>query len=55
MEGRGKSSGLRIIYFWKESHQTILMLFVYPKNVQTDLTPDQVKRLHKIVEAMYGR
>jgi hypothetical protein len=55
MEGHGKSKGLRIIYFWKESRQIILMLFVYPKNVQTNLTHDQVIRLHKIVEATYGR
>ena len=55
IEGRGKSGGLRIIYFWKESKQTILMLFVYPKNVQSDLTHDQVIRLYKIVEATYGR
>lgn len=53
--GRGKRGGLRIIYFWKETKQAILMLFVYPKNVQTDLTHDQVKRLYKIVEATYGR
>jgi hypothetical protein len=29
------------------------MLFIYPKNVQDDLTPAQLKALRQIVEAEY--
>jgi mRNA-degrading endonuclease RelE of RelBE toxin-antitoxin system len=51
-EGRGKRGGLRVIYYWF-MQGTILLLFIYPKNVQEDLTPDQLKQLKKIVEEEY--
>jgi len=52
-DGRGKRGGVRIIYYWFISMETILLLFMYPKNVQGDLTRDQVKQLKKIVEEDY--
>ena len=52
-EGRGKRSGTRIIYFWAKDDGTILFLFVYPKNVQGNLSPAQVKQLRAIVERDY--
>ena len=51
--GRGKRGGCRFIYFWSKENDTILMLFVYPKNVQDDLSADQLKILRKIVENEY--
>jgi len=51
-EGRGKRGGLRVIYYWF-MQGTILLLFIYPKNVQEDLTPDQLKQLKKVVEEEY--
>jgi hypothetical protein len=51
--GKGKRSGARIIYYWFKSHEIILMLFVYPKNVQDNLTDDQLKQLRRIVEGEY--
>jgi mRNA-degrading endonuclease RelE of RelBE toxin-antitoxin system len=52
-KGRGKRGGLRVIYYWFTAHGTILLLFIYPKNVQESLTPDQLKQLKKIVEEEY--
>ena len=48
--GRGKRGGVRIIYHWAATRQTILMLLVYAKNEQDDLSPDQLKLLKKLVE-----
>jgi mRNA-degrading endonuclease RelE of RelBE toxin-antitoxin system len=52
-EGRGKRGGLRVIYYWFTARGTILLLFIYPKNFQNNLTPDQLKQLKKIVEEEY--
>ena len=51
--GRGKRGGARLIYYWAVPQNQIILLFIYPKNVQDDLTPDQVRALRKIVEAQY--
>jgi len=51
--GHGKRGGIRIIYYWFVSHDTLLLLFAYPKSKQEDLTPDQLKQLRKIVEGEY--
>lgn len=41
-EGRGKRGGLRVIYYWFTAWGSILLLFIYPKNVQDNLAPDQL-------------
>lgn len=53
MRGRGKSGGVRVIYYWFTLRGTILLLFMYPKNVQDNLTQDQLKQLKKIIEEEY--
>jgi mRNA-degrading endonuclease RelE of RelBE toxin-antitoxin system len=50
MTGRGKRGGIRVIYYWVTKDDQILMLFMYPKNVQDDLAPQQLKILREIVE-----
>jgi mRNA-degrading endonuclease RelE of RelBE toxin-antitoxin system len=50
---RGKRGGLRAIYYWAVAQDQILMLFIYSKSEQGDLTPDQVKILKRIVEDEY--
>jgi len=50
VSGRGKSSGVRIIYYWILKKETILMLLIYPKNEQDNLTPSQLKILKSLVE-----
>ncbi len=48
--GKGKSAGVRIIYYWIVNKKTILMLFAYSKNEQTDLTPAQLEVLKTLAE-----
>ena len=50
ISGRGKSSGVRTIYYWISKNETILMLFMYRKNIQDDLTSSQLKILKSLVE-----
>ena len=50
LEGRGKRSGVRAIYYWVVRDDQIYMLYVYPKGKQDKLTPDQLKQLKVIVE-----
>ncbi len=47
---KGKSGGLRVIYHWDPEDGVIYLLFLYPKNQQESLTPDQLKQLKRIVE-----
>jgi mRNA-degrading endonuclease RelE of RelBE toxin-antitoxin system len=54
VSGKGKRGGLRIIYYWLASRDMILMLFVYPKNVQDDLTPQQLKALKRVIDEEYS-
>lgn len=48
--GRGKRGGVRVIYYWAQSPEIILLLVIYGKNEQDDLTSDQRKILKAIVE-----
>jgi hypothetical protein len=36
---RGKRGGARVIYYWRTAEGQIFLLFLYPKNVRSDLTP----------------
>jgi mRNA-degrading endonuclease RelE of RelBE toxin-antitoxin system len=53
VHGRGKRSGVRVIYYWAVAQDQLLMLLIYPKNVQDDLSPAQLNMLRQIVEAEY--
>ena len=46
---RGKRGGVRVIYYWVTNSEKILMLYIYPKNRQIDLTPEQVKLLSSLL------
>ena len=50
LTGRGKRSGVRVVYFWAVSADQIRMLYVYSKSDRGNLTRDQLKELRKIVE-----
>ena len=54
-EGRGKRGGHRVIYYWVGDENVILMLFMFPKNAQADLTPEQKRRLRLLVEQEFAR
>jgi len=46
---RGRSGGARVIYYWAMRKNLILLLYAYPKNEASDLTPRQTALLAKIV------
>lgn len=52
-KGKGKRGGVRIIYYWAVEQDRLLMLFIYAKSKQEDLSPDQLKIMKKIVEEEY--
>ena len=54
LAGRGKRGGVRTIYYWAVSNDQILMLLMYAKNEQDNLTPEQLKVLRKIVKEEYS-
>lgn len=49
----GKRGGVRLIYYWVVHRETILFLFAFRKNERSDLTPDQLRFLRRIVEEEY--
>ena len=53
LAGRGKRGGARVIYYWAVRQERLLMLLIYAKTAQDDLTPRQVAVLRKIVEEEY--
>ncbi len=50
LERRGKSGGVRIIYYWMVDNEQIYMLYVYPKGKQDNLSTQQLTLLKTIVE-----
>jgi mRNA-degrading endonuclease RelE of RelBE toxin-antitoxin system len=47
--GRGKRGALRVIYYWHSGFEMFLMLFIYRKSDQGDLTADQRRALAAVV------
>ncbi len=48
-KGRGKSGGVRILYYWAASREKILFLDVYAKNEKESLSEIEIRLLRKIV------
>lgn len=49
LKGRGKRGGLRVIYYWKLKEEQIFFLLVYPKNVQENMSNEQLRTLCKVL------
>lgn len=50
--GRGKSGGVRVIYYYFDEENPLLALFLYGKNEQADLTPAEKKVAAFLAAAM---
>jgi hypothetical protein len=50
--GKGKRTGGRAIYFLVVADDVAIMLFAYAKSGQTDLTPEQKKKLLALVKEL---
>jgi len=51
-QGRGKSGGVRVIYYWMVNDSIIWMFLVYPKSEKDNLTAKEVARLKILLEYM---
>ena len=51
-QGKGKSGGVRVIYYYLVSDTEVYMLSVYSKNEQSDMTTADRKAAKKFVEAL---
>lgn len=49
-KGKGKSGGIRVIYYWLCEDDQILMLLAYPKSAQDNLTDQQTAVLRNLVK-----
>jgi hypothetical protein len=52
VQGRGKSGGVRAIYYWVKDDHQIYMLVVYPKSKKDDLTDKEVAILRELVKEL---
>jgi hypothetical protein len=50
LPGRGKRGGARIIYYWRSVTDQIFLLYLYPKNVRSDLSPKELRILRSLVD-----
>lgn len=50
LEGKGKSGGIRVIYYWVTADDQIRMVYAYRKSKQENLTSEQLAALKQIVE-----
>ena len=49
-KGRGKRSGIRVVYYWLVADDQIHLLTLYGKGVKDDLSPAERAAWRKIVE-----
>ena len=50
MRGKGKRGGIRVIYYYHEESDRILLLAVYDKNI-SDLTPEEKAEIARLIQA----
>ncbi len=53
-KGKGKSGGIRVIYYWLTAQWQIYMLLAYPKNKKDTLTAEELAILSALVEKELG-
>jgi hypothetical protein len=51
-KGKGKSGGVRVIYYFMDEDAPIFALLVYGKNEQANLTADQKRAVRAIAETL---
>lgn len=53
-KGRGKSGGVRVIYYWLTAREQIYLLLAYSKNYKDDLSTEELALLRALVEKELG-
>ena len=51
-QGRGKSGGVRVIYYWAKAADQIYLLAVYPKSRKDTLSDQETAILRKLVKEL---
>ena len=49
-DGKGKSGGVRVIYYWKKSDDEIWMLTLYSKSEQATIPSHQLKKIAEAID-----
>ena len=49
-EGKGKSGGVRVIYYWKKSEHEIWMLTLYSKSEQASIPGYMLKKIAEAID-----
>ena len=49
-EGRGKSGGVRIIYYWKKPDHEIWMLTIYSKSERATISGHLLKQIAEVID-----
>jgi len=52
LPGRGKSGGVRAIYYWIRDDDQIYMLLIYPKSKKDNLTDQETAALREFVKEL---
>jgi hypothetical protein len=52
LPGRGKSGGVRVIYYWLRGDGQIYMLLIYPRSKKDDLTDRETALLREFVKEL---
>ena len=52
VQGRGKSGGVRAIYYWVNQEHHIYMLVIYPKSKKDDLSDRETAILRNLVKEL---
>ena len=52
LSGRGKSGGVRAIYYWRKDYHQIYMLVIYQKSKKDDLTDKETAMLREFVKEL---
>ncbi len=52
LDGRGKSGGARVIYYFHSEHLPLFALTIFAKNEKSNLTPAQRNALAAVVKAI---
>lgn len=50
LPGRGKSGGIRVMYYWRSKEDQVYLLFLLKKGERSDLTDSQLRELAKYVK-----
>lgn len=52
LEGKGKSGGIRVIYYWYSKEDQVFMLLAYSKNQKDNLSDKELSILRKLTKEM---